>query len=118
MQSPYLRFSIIGLALTVLVMLMGIQWFRLSTFWAYLLGVNGTTFLLYGYDKAAAKNNGLRVPEKVLHGAEILGGTPAGFIGQRVYHHKSSKTSYQVTFWIIVAVQVVLLGVLIYLGIT
>lgn len=118
MQSPYLRFSIIGFALAALVMLMGIQWFRMSTFWAYLLGINVATFLLYGYDKAAARNQGLRVPERVLHGAEVLGGTPAGFIGQRVYHHKSSKSSYQITFWIIVAVQIVVLAALLYLGLT
>lgn len=118
MRSPYLRFSIIGFALGFFVVLMGIQWFQMSWLWAYLLGVNVATFLLYGYDKAAARNNGLRVPERVLHGAEILGGTPAGFLGQRIFHHKSSKGSYQVTFWIIVAVQVILLIALIYLGLT
>ena len=61
---------------------------------------------------------GLRVPERVLHGAEVLGGTPAGFIGQRVYHHKSSKGSYQITFWIIVAIQIILVVGLFYLGLT
>jgi uncharacterized membrane protein YsdA (DUF1294 family) len=62
--------------------------------------------LLYGYDKAAA-GRGRRVPELVLHGAELLGGTPAAFVAQQLFRHKTQKTSFQVRFWIIVAVQAV-----------
>ena len=39
----------------------------------------------------------------MLHLAELLGGWPAAFVAQRALRHKISKTSYQATFWLIVA---------------
>jgi uncharacterized membrane protein YsdA (DUF1294 family) len=78
-----------------------------SWLWCYLIGINVATFALYGFDKSRAQREGRRVPEVVLHSAELLGGTPAAFVAQRVFHHKTQKTSYQVRFWIIVAVQVI-----------
>ena len=73
--------------------------------WAYLIAINTATLALYGYDKAVAGSGGRRVPEIVLHGAELLGGTPAAFVAQRLLHHKSRKGSYQMRFWLIVAMQ-------------
>jgi uncharacterized membrane protein YsdA (DUF1294 family) len=92
----------------VLIVALPLAWLlNWSWFWCYLLGINVATFALYGYDKAAAGRTGRRVPEVVLHGAELLGGTPAAFVGQRVFHHKTRKSSFQLRFWLIVAVQVV-----------
>jgi uncharacterized membrane protein YsdA (DUF1294 family) len=79
---------------------------NLSWLWSYLVAVNVATFALYGYDKTAAGKDARRVPEVVLHGLELLGGTPAAFVAQRVFHHKTQKSSFQLRFWIIVAVQV------------
>ena len=58
------------------------------------------------------------MPERILHLCELLGGTPAGFIGQRVFHHKTQKGSYQLRFWLIVAVQVLVVIVLVYFQLT
>ena len=71
-----------------------------------MIAINVATFVLYGYDKAVAGGEQTRVPERVLHLAELLGGTPAAFVGQRVFHHKTQKSSFQVKFWLIVVVQV------------
>jgi uncharacterized membrane protein YsdA (DUF1294 family) len=60
------------------------------------------TFLLYWHDKHRARNDGQRTPEKILHGAELLGGWPGAFIGQQAFRHKTRKVSYQVVFWGIV----------------
>jgi uncharacterized membrane protein YsdA (DUF1294 family) len=78
-----------------------------SWLWCYLIGINVATLALYGFDKSRAQREGRRVPEVVLHGAELLGGTPTAFVAQRVFHHKTQKSSYQLRFWLIVAVQVI-----------
>ncbi len=72
-------------------------------------GVNAATFLLYGYDKIVAGRGRLRVPELVLHGLALAGGTPAAFLGQIFWRHKMAKGSFQIVFWMIVGVQLLAL---------
>lgn len=66
------------------------------------VGMSVLTFFLYWRDKHQARNEGWRTPEKVLHGAELLGGWPGGLIGQQAFRHKTRKLSYQTMFWLIV----------------
>lgn len=61
------------------------------------------TYILYAWDKRRAQRGEWRIPEKVLHFWEVLGGWPGGFLAQRRLRHKSAKLSYLVTFWSIVA---------------
>lgn len=72
--------------------------------WA--LGIYGLASLLafglYGFDKRRARLGGSRVPEARLHLVELLGGWPGAWIGQRVFHHKTRKTSFRIVFWLIV----------------
>lgn len=65
-------------------------------------GITVFTFLAYRSDKRRAETGRWRIPESTLHLAELLGGWPGGFLGQRVFRHKTSKISYQVVFWFIV----------------
>ena len=58
-------------------------------------------FGLYGLDKRRAVRGEWRISERTLHGAELLGGWPGGWLGQRVFHHKGKKTQYLVVFWTI-----------------
>jgi uncharacterized membrane protein YsdA (DUF1294 family) len=60
------------------------------------------TFLLYWRDKSQARNDAWRTPEKVLHGAELLGGWPGALLAQQRFRHKTRKLSYQAVFWLIV----------------
>jgi uncharacterized membrane protein YsdA (DUF1294 family) len=69
-------------------------------------------FFIYGFDKSRAQRGGQRVPEAILHVLSLLGGSPGSFVAMRVFHHKTSKRSFQAVFWVIVAVQ---LGILAYL---
>ncbi len=55
------------------------------------------TFLLFGYDKNAARTHQWRIPEKVLLGLSILGGAVGGLLGMQVFRHKTRKNY----FWII-----------------
>ncbi|MFP3517015.1 DUF1294 domain-containing protein [Pseudomonas sp. SIMBA_077] len=61
-------------------------------------------FALYAYDKQCAKSARWRIPEKALHCVELLGGWPGALVAQQVLRHKTRKVSYQVWFWLIVAV--------------
>ncbi len=61
------------------------------------------TFALYAWDKHHARRGGERTPENVLHVLEILGGWTGASLAQRALRHKSSKFSYQISFWLIVA---------------
>lgn len=65
------------------------------------------TFAQYADDKYRAKQGRWRISEKRLHLCEFMGGWLGAFIAQRRLRHKSSKVSYQVVFWIIVAIHIV-----------
>lgn len=78
-----------------------------SVDWRILCGtplvVSLFTFLAYRSDKRRAEAGGWRIPESTLHLAELAGGWPGAFLAQRMFRHKTSKASYQVVFWSIVA---------------
>lgn len=75
-----------------------------------LFAVNITCYLCYKIDKRRAKSqHKRRIPESTLHTLELFGGWPAGLLAQWHLHHKSSKTSYQITFWLIVSLHQILL---------
>ena len=68
--------------------------------------VSVTTYGLYALDKVRARDEELRVPEVMLHFAELIGGWPGAFLAQRRLRHKSRKASYQLVFWLIVLAHV------------
>jgi uncharacterized membrane protein YsdA (DUF1294 family) len=111
-SSPYRLFTLIALlsggTIAVLLRLQfGVNWPL-----AYLAGVNLATLLLYAYDKSAAARGGgrTRVPERVLHGAAFLGGTPAALLAQAVLRHKTVKRSFRASFLVICVVQLLALA--------
>jgi uncharacterized membrane protein YsdA (DUF1294 family) len=64
------------------------------------------TFVIYFFDKRAARLGRPRTPEATLHVLEVLGGWPGALLAQRLIRHKNAKVGYQVVFWLIVAVHV------------
>lgn len=60
------------------------------------------TFCIVRSDKKLAQKNAWRIPERILHGLELLGGWPGSFLAQRLYRHKVSRSGYQIVFWFIV----------------
>ena len=83
---------------------------RLHPLLCYLIGVNAATFCAYAYDKAGAPRQWLRVPERVLHGLALVGGTPAALLAQMALRHKTLKRSFRVRFLLIVVIQLSLIG--------
>lgn len=88
---------------------------RFSTLWAWLIAINGLTFLYYAYDKRIAGGTWSRVPEITLHGLAAGGGSPAALFAQWLLRHKTVKPAFQRVFWSIIGAQAVLAGVYIYL---
>ena len=68
------------------------------------------TFAVYGFDKAAARRNGRRVPERTLHLLAVLGGWPGAYLAQRVFRHKTVKQPFRRIFWLTSLPPLTLLG--------
>ncbi|MDN3692770.1 DUF1294 domain-containing protein [Chryseobacterium tructae] len=62
----------------------------------------------FGFDKLQAKRHQWRISENVLLGLSLIGviGAASGMI---IFHHKVSKKSFLVKFFIVVLIDVVLL---------
>lgn len=83
----------------------------------HLVSINLATFLAYGVDKRAAQSGSWRIPEAQLHSLEFLGGWCGAVLGQKIFHHKSKKRSYQSFFWaLLIAETAIVFGILKYLN--
>ena len=76
-------------------------------FIAYLCLMNMITFLLYGLDKQKARMNRWRIPEKVLLGFAVCGGSIGAYAGMKMFHHKTSKPKFYIGVPVIFILQVV-----------
>ncbi len=70
------------------------------------LGAILLSFVLYAYDKLAARNNQQRIPENVLHLVSLLGGWPGALVAQQVFRHKTLKQPFRAAFWLTVVLNV------------
>lgn len=66
---------------------------------AFYLVASAVAFFAYAFDKSAAQNNRWRTQENTLHLFALLGGWPGALAAQRLFRHKSKKTSFQAVFW-------------------
>lgn len=77
-------------------------WIPLQGAWIWgsvVLASSGLALMMQGTDKWSARNDLSRVPEKWLHALELAGGWPGSHFGQQWFRHKTSKTSYRVSFY-------------------
>jgi uncharacterized membrane protein YsdA (DUF1294 family) len=88
------------------------SWYRGA--FLYLLSVNLVTAGYYGFDKSRARRQGRRVPEVVLHGLAVAGGTPGAWLGMRLFRHKTIKGEFRLVFWFIAILQAGLIAALLY----
>ena len=78
---------------------------------AWFLGITFVTFGTYGYDKLIAGSKRMRIPEKVLLALAFTGGTLGAIAGMEIFRHKTAKGSFQLKFWLVALLQVVLIVV-------
>ncbi len=72
--------------------------FSVGFVWCY-LALSVITFLVYCWDKSAAKRGAWRVSERTLHLLSLLGGWPGALCAQKLVRHKTKKHSFQIIFW-------------------
>ena len=107
-NSPYTIYGITALILTI-IFIISFSSIGLSIIISYLISINLVTFLYYGFDKMIAGSESVRIPELVLHSLALAGGSPAGLLAQKLFCHKTIKTSFQITYWAIVIIQIILI---------
>ncbi|WP_165855771.1 DUF1294 domain-containing protein [Marinobacter sp. JSM 1782161] len=102
---------VVGAFIASLVWLVG--WASLTPVVPAIYGVvSGVLFFLYGLDKRAARLDRRRVPERRLQALALLGGWPGALLAQQLFRHKTRKLRFQVVFWLIVLLHLVVLGAL------
>lgn len=88
------------------------HWIKVKPIFSYFFAINIVTFLYYGLDKLFSEGETFRFPEKILLGLSFVGGSVGAFFGMYIFHHKTRKTRFQIWFWILVIIQVILIYVL------
>ena len=74
----------------------------------YLFVVNVAAFILYGVDKHRAKKGAWRIPEKVLLGIAVIGGSAGALAGMSYFHHKTRHRRFKYGLPIILLVHLLL----------
>jgi uncharacterized membrane protein YsdA (DUF1294 family) len=54
------------------------------------------------------------VPEKVLHGLALAGGSIGAYAGMHAFRHKTVKSSFRLVFWTIIVLQLALIGLVVW----
>ena len=78
----------------------------------YIVAVNIVAATLFSYDKFCAETHRWRIPEKVLHLLELMGGVAAVLVFMYALRHKNRKFSYFIWTYLILALW--LLGIYAY----
>ena len=88
-------------------------------FFAYLAIISLISMIVCIYDKKISKrgNVKLRVPEKTLFIWSALGGAVVMYITMQIIRHKTKHPSFRIGIPVIIVLQAVLIGVLLYFGI-
>lgn len=81
----------------------------------YLGIVNAAALFAFAFDKGRAMAGGRRVPERQLLAYAAIGGSPGALLARHVLRHKTRKQPFVNRLRAIVAVQVVGLGLLIWM---
>ena len=77
-----------------------------------LAAINVVAFFLYGIDKRRAVRHRERIPERVLLGAALFGGSPGALLGMRAFRHKTKQWKFRI---LVPAFLIFHLGVLLWL---
>jgi uncharacterized membrane protein YsdA (DUF1294 family) len=64
------------------------------------------TFMVYAWDKAAARAQRWRTAESTLHLMALAGGWPGALLAQQWLRHKSAKREFRAVFWVTVLLNV------------
>lgn len=80
----------------------------------YLILVNAVAFLLMLIDKQKAKKKKWRIPEATLIGSAAIGGSIGALAGMYTFRHKTKHTKFTVGIPVILILQLILAGVIVW----
>lgn len=75
----------------------------------YMVTINLMTFFLFGIDKQKAIKGQYRIPEAALLGVSVMGGAAGGWIGMKIFRHKTQHTKFALGMPFIVVAHAVIL---------
>lgn len=81
---------------------------------AVLLLINIASFALYGSDKVRASRHKERIPERVLLGIALLGGSLGAGLGMWIFRHKTRHMRFVVLVPLLVAVHLYIVYLLMF----
>ncbi|MDR0840250.1 MAG: DUF1294 domain-containing protein [Christensenellaceae bacterium] len=87
-------------------------WYALGI-WALLF--NLVEFAMMGIDKWRARKEAWRIPEKTLFITALLGGGLGGVLGMSVFRHKTQHRSFLIGMPLLLALNILITGLIIYL---
>ena len=79
------------------------------TFDTYLILINALGLLIMLADKYSARRGLWRIPERVLMGIGLAGGSIGIFLGMHLFHHKTRKPLFYVGIPAILVIQSILI---------
>jgi uncharacterized membrane protein YsdA (DUF1294 family) len=103
--SPRQRAGATTLALAVLLSLGLLVLVPAAPLLAWFGAINLVALLTYGYDKTIAGGARWRVPEAILLGLALIGGSLGAAVGMLLFRHKTSKPAFLIPFGLIVLIQ-------------
>ncbi len=84
----------------------------MEALFVYMAVINLMTFIMMGIDKTRAKSNKSRVAEKKLFILAALGGAMGGWIGMRIWRHKTQHPSFVIGFLLLFLLNVACIYIL------
>ncbi len=75
----------------------------------YFLIISLIGVFIFAVDKRAAKRGRRRIPEKILHLFELLGGVFLMLPAMHIFHHKNKKFGYYILTYLILLVWIFVL---------
>ena len=77
--------------------------------WFYLIIINAAALTLMLTDKINAIKRKWRIPESVLLGSALFGGSLGAFLGAYIFHHKTRKPKFYLGLPLILALHLLIL---------
>ena len=95
--SPYIFYGALSVCVTS-GFIFCIRAIGVNVLFAYFIAINVTTFLVYGLDKYISckptSGKGQRIPELILLALAFCAGWIGAILGQKAFHHKTTKQSF------------------------
>lgn len=93
------------IALSSAIFIIGVFIFKFDFVIALFLALNLSSFIVFGYDKSAARSGGIRIPESVFLLLALLGASPLILLGMLLFRHKIRDRTFLPKLVVIIVFQ-------------